>query len=75
MLFFIYTGSINREELKMDKNGYTHVVTFYKKERHLGWVFCDFRTTQDDLKIHLKNLTKKQAAGTVRTISFNRISA
>ena len=47
---------------------YTYAVNFYKNVPGLGWTFQSFRTTDDALKGQLKDLAKKQAAGTVRMI-------
>lgn len=53
-------------------SGYTRTITFYKKVQDLGWTYCDFRTTEDALKTHLKSLAQQEAKGTVRAITFSR---
>lgn len=53
--------------------GYTHAITYYKKVPGLGWMYSDFRTTEDALRTHLKSLAKQEASGTVRAVSFNKI--
>lgn len=52
----------------MKTSGYTYAINFYKNVPGLGWTFQSFRTTDGDLKGHLKTLAKKQADGVVRMI-------
>ena len=52
----------------MDNQEYTYSINFYKNTPGKGWTFHSFRTTSDALKVHLKELAKKQVAGTVRMI-------
>jgi len=53
--------------------GYTHMITFYKKVDGLGWMFSDFRTTQDALKTHLKSLANQEAKGVVRAVTLSKL--
>jgi hypothetical protein len=53
--------------------GYTHRITYYKNVKGIGWVYSDFRTTADALRIHLRSLAKEEAQGSVRAVSFNKI--
>lgn len=55
--------------------GYTHKIAFYKKDKSLGWMFCDFPTTEDAVKFHLKSLMKQQVAGTVRNIDVIKLKS
>jgi hypothetical protein len=57
----------------MNKLGYTHAITYYKMVKGLGWMYSDFRTTEDALKLHLRSLAKQEAKGIVRAVSFSRI--
>lgn len=52
---------------------YTHQITFFRKSKLSGWVACDFRTTQDALKLHLSSLYKMQTSGKVRAIDSSKI--
>lgn len=54
-------------------NKYTHAVTYYKKVKDLGWMYSDFKTTEDALKSHLKSLAKQEANGLVRVVTLTRI--
>lgn len=53
---------------------YTHSVNFFKNVNGSGWVFSSFRTTEDNLRKHLKVLAKQQANGTVRMIDAVKIT-
>jgi hypothetical protein len=48
--------------------GYTRSINFYQKVDGLGWVFQSFRTTEDDVRMHLRSLIQRKRAGTVRLI-------
>jgi hypothetical protein len=54
--------------------GYTHLITFYKKVDGLGWMYSDFKTTQDALRLQLRGLYKKQAKGVVRAINYAKLT-
>lgn len=53
--------------------GYTHVVSYYKNHKTFGWVFCDFRTTADAVKLHMKSLAKQEKEGTVRNVQVVKL--
>lgn len=52
----------------MKQSGYTHAISYYKKVDGLGWMYNDFKTTGNALKLHLSSLYKQQTQGTVRLI-------
>lgn len=53
--------------------GYTRAISFYKKVQGLGWTYCDFKTTEDALRLHLKSLAKQEAKGLVRAITYSKL--
>lgn len=53
--------------------GYTHAITYLKKVDGHGWMYNDFRTTEDALKLHLKSLANQEARGVVRLVTLSKL--
>jgi hypothetical protein len=48
-------------------------VNFYKKVDGSGWMFQSFKTTDNAVRMHLRELIRQKQRGTVRSIEANKL--